>query len=320
MPTRPLAALGAALALGACASTSRGIADARPAWLDSLPAAGEPARVFAAGVVSTNDVFASTFTPDLRTVVTSKVSPNGALRGIALVAYHWRDGRWQGPDTLPFSGPDPRRDLDPAFSPDGRRLWFSSNRPSGPAPGDTGTRVDTWYADRTAGGWGAPVRAAGDVNSAAVDMYPSVTRGGTLYFDSFRDGQRRAYVARATAGGHARSELLPPAINGDSGASNLFIDPDERYAVFIGRGATAYGAADLHVSFRRTDGSWTPARNLGPLVNTAATEFCPWVTPDGRWLFFTRVVPRPGGPAGAADRNVHVVRFDVLRDSLERLP
>jgi hypothetical protein len=84
-------------------------------------------------------------------------------------------------------------------------------------------------------------------------------------------------------------------------------------------GERGHGGADLHVSFRTPSG-WTPARNLGPLVNTDATEFCPYVTPDGRWLFFTRVVQPPGQPAAAATRNVYVVRFDRLRDSLSRGP
>src|SRR5918997_779397 len=147
---RPLKITRGATPAEYSAAARRG-AESLPAFVDSLPAHGEPARIFAPGVVSTGDVFASAFTPDLRTVITSKVSPAGPARGIALVAYRWRRGRWQGPDTLPFSGPDPRRDLDPAFSPDGRRLYFSSNRPSGPAWSDTATRTDTWYADRIDG-------------------------------------------------------------------------------------------------------------------------------------------------------------------------
>jgi len=310
----PLAALLAAGCAAAPGPSRDPLADSAPAWLDSLPGPGEPARLFAP--LATGDVFASTFSPDLRTVVTSRVSPNGPLAGIALVAFHWRGGRWVGPDTLPFSGPDPRRDLDPAFSPDGRRLYFSSNRPTGPTWADTATRVDTWYAERTASGWGPAVRPAGDLNSPEIDMYPSVTRTGTLYFDSFRDGGRRAYRAVRAGDGYAPTERLPAAINGDSGASNLFVDPGGRWAVFLPRGATTYGAGDLHIAFRRADGSWTPARNLGPLVNTAATEFCPYVTPDGRWLFFTRVTPRPGATSPAdVRRDVWVVRFDALREA-----
>jgi hypothetical protein len=46
-------------------------------------------------------------------------------------------------------------------------------------------------------------------------------------------------------------------------------------------------AGDLYISFRRADGTWEAARNLGPLVNTDRTEFCPVVSPDGRYLYFT---------------------------------
>ena len=40
------------------------------------------------------------------------------------------------------------------------------------------------------------------------------------------------------------------------------------------------------MSFRRADGTWEAARNLGPLVHADRTEFCPVVSPDGRDLYF----------------------------------
>ena len=50
-------------------------------------------------------------------------------------------------------------------------------------------------------------------------------------------------------------------------------------------------------------GSWTPAVNLGDGVNTRWTEYCPVVSRDGRYLFFTS--ERPGIvfeiPEGAKD-------------------
>ena len=275
------------------------------------PADGTPV-LFAPGVISTGDVFASTFTPDGRTVVFTKAA---AGRPLTLMQSHWRDGRWTPPETLPFSGT--WRDLDPAFSPDGRRLYFSSRRPAGSEPADTATLDDTWYADRAGDGWSAPVRIAGAVNSDAIDMYPSVARSGALYFDSFRTRRRMAYRAAALpSGGWAEPVLLGAAINGDSGASNLFVDPDERYAIFAGRSSESYGSADLHVSWRTPDGGWTPARNLGPTINTAATEFCPFVSHDGRYLFFTRATPQPGGAPPV--RNIHVVRLDVLLEKVGR--
>ncbi len=271
------------------------------------PADGTPV-LFAPGVVSTGDVFASSFTPDGRAVVFTRVATG---KPMTLMESQLRDGVWTTPAVLPFSGT--YRDLDPAFTPDGRRLYFSSRRPAGPSAGDTTSLDDTWYVDRTDRGWSAPVRIAGAVNSDAIDMYPSAARNGNLYFDSMRGRRRMAYSARALPeGGWAEPVLLDVIINGDSGASNLFVDPDERFVVFAAQRPGGHGAADLYFSVRTSTG-WSPAQNLGGTINTASTEFCPFVSRDGRYLFFTRATPREGG---VIERNVYVARFDILRSRL----
>jgi hypothetical protein len=281
------------------------VSDAGPP-IPEMPAAGEPARRFAPGVVSTGDVFASTFTPDGRTVVFTKFSPPR----MTLMMSSFVDGRWSAPTVLPFSGT--YRDLDPAFSPDGRRLYFSSWRPRDAASNDTSNASDTWYVDRTGEGWGAPVRIGDPVNSTEVDMYPSTTRTGVLYFDSFRSQPRRRLVYRSAPRGdgtYDSARVLDVTINADSGASNAFVDPDERYLVFGAVRPGGLGGMDLYISWRDTTGTWSTPRNLGPTVNTSGTEFCPFVSRDGRYLFFTRISP-PG--VSPITRNIYVVRFDAL--------
>jgi hypothetical protein len=292
-------------------STAAGCAPLFRAPEDVGPAEGEPAQIFALGIVSTGDVFASTFTPDGRTVAFTKFSPP---RPMTLMTSTFRDGHWTTPETLPFSGT--YRDLDPAFSPDGSRLYFSSARPTGPSPADTTNGVDTWYVGRTRDGWSAPVHLASPVNGPEVDMYPSVTSRGTLYFDSFRSRPRRRLVYRAELnadGTLGAPQVLPAIVNADSGASNLFVDPGERYVVFSAIRPEGAGSGDLYVSFRR-GGEWTSPRNIGPLVNTSATEFCPFVSRDGKYLYFTRITPT--GPQSVV-RNIYRVRFDQLLRSLE---
>ena len=44
---------------------------------------------------------------------------------------------------------------------------------------------------------------------------------------------------------------------------------------------------DLYISVRANDGSWGMPVNLGPGVNSSASDFGPSVTPDGRFLFFS---------------------------------
>jgi hypothetical protein len=279
---------------------------------DVGPPVGAPAQIFAVGIVSTGDVFASTFTPDGRTVVFTKFAPP---RPMTLMSSSFVDGGWTPPATLPFSGT--YRDLDPAFSPDGRRLYFSSARPTGPSPADTTNGVDTWYVFPTSDGWSAPRHLAPPVNGPETDMYPSVTNRGVLYFDSFRSVPRRRLVYRAEPrpdGTLGPPEALPQVVNADSGASNLFVDPDERYVVFSAVRPEGKGSGDLYVSFRR-DGAWTTPRNIGPQVNTGATEFCPFVSRDGKYLYFTRITPT--GTQGVV-RNIYRVRVDDLLDRLAK--
>jgi Tol biopolymer transport system component len=294
---------GLLLATTACASGAGVLAGG-----GADPAPGTPAVRFAPGVVSTGDVFASTFTPDGRTVVFTKVSPP---KPMTLMISQWRENQWTTPRPLPFSGQ--YRDLDPSFSPDGRRLYFSSLRPVGPSPGDTASGVDTWYVERDGDRWGTPVRVAEPVNGNEVDMYPSVTRRGVVYFDSRRSrNQRLVYRAEPRPdGSFAEPQLLDATINADSGASNLFVDPDERYVVFGAVRPEGHGGMDLYLS-KRTAHGWSTPQNLGPLVNTSATEFCPFVSRDGRFLYFTRISPIG---SGQVERNIYVVRFDAIRES-----
>ena len=292
----------ASLPLVACASSPR----ARVVTPDSRT---DSAVVFAPGVVSTGDVFASTFIPDGRTVVFTKFAPP---RPMALMMSVLVDGRWSTPTVLPFSGV--YRDLDPSFSPDGARLYFSSGRPSGPSAADTTSGVDTWYVTRFSNGWSSPSRLPEPVNGNDTDMYPSTTNRGVLYFDSFRSRPSRRLVYRAEPrpdGSLGEPQALSPTINADSGASNLFVDADERYVVFGAVRPEGAGGMDLYISWKTATG-WSTPVNLGPGVNTTATEFCPFVSRDGRSLYFTRVSTLADK---RVERNVYVVRFDASRYS-----
>jgi hypothetical protein len=46
--------------------------------------------------------------------------------------------------------------------------------------------------------------------------------------------------------------------------------------------------SDLHVSFRRDDGTWEDFVRLDDTINTPNHEWCPMVTPDGKYLSFSR--------------------------------
>jgi hypothetical protein len=62
------------------------------------------------------------------------------------------DGSWSQPAPAWFSGT--HRDLEPFFSPDGKKLFFASDRPK---PGRSGTDVDIWVMEKTKKGWSEPM-------------------------------------------------------------------------------------------------------------------------------------------------------------------
>lgn len=47
-----------------------------------------------------------------------------------------------------------------------------------------------------------------------------------------------------------------------------------------------YGNKDVQVCFKKEDGTWTKPKNLGPVINTPASETSPFMASDGATLYF----------------------------------
>lgn len=194
---------------------------------------------------------------------------------------------WTPPEVVPFSGR--YSDVEAFLSPDGSRLYFASNRPAtgeGP-PKD----YDIWYVERRGTLWSDPINVGPPVNSSKDEFYPSVTLEGTLYvtaeYDSSEGGEDiYRFVRRGDGFGPA--ENLGRGVNSAKGEFNAYVDPHERYLLFSSFGrADQIGGGDLYVSWRLADGSWGPARILGPEVNSKSLDYCPWMSADGRFLLFS---------------------------------
>jgi len=53
-------------------------------------------------------------------------------------------------------------------------------------------------------------------------------------------------------------------------------------------GARGGTETDLYLTLRGADGTWTKPRNMGPRINTRYYEFSPRISPDKKYMFFTR--------------------------------
>jgi hypothetical protein len=201
------------------------------------------------------------------------------------------DGSWSPLVEAPFGSA--YRDRAARVSPDGSALYLTSNRPaSGEKRTEDDRNHDLWRLRRGADGtWLDPQRLPATVNSDAPEYHASATMTHTLYFSGWDrpSGYGRSDIYRAERQGNdwAPAENLGPIINGPGSESDVFVDPLERYILFVSTDrADSRGGDDIYVSWRTSD-AWTTPRNLGPTVNSPWYEYGPTVSPDGRWLYFT---------------------------------
>ena len=207
-----------------------------------------------------------------------------------------RQGRsWSRARTIGFS--DPRySDSDPWLTPDGRTLYFVSDRPT--ATRGNRKDLDIWRSRRTATGWSSPEHLGDDVNSRGPELGPelhdgvltfaSVRRGGVGGLDIYRSAERNGRFGPA--------ELLPGPFNSKESDSDFTLSPDGRLAAFWRGGQTA----SIYISSRTARG-WSEPKPLGPSVNIGPFNFTPSFTSDGRRLWFASTAARAGQPAGMAD-------------------
>lgn len=259
---------------------------------------GRTPELFGPGIVSTGlaerDLAIS---PDGNEIYFTVVGPAHAYSTIMMVRRE--GGRWLGPEPASFSGGPTHMDIEPALSPDGKRLFFLSNRPTAPgaAPNE-----DIWVVDRTAAGWSEPRNLGAPVSSPDAEFFPSVTRDGTIYFTRGKKGEEveHIYRSRLVDGVYQAPEQLPAQVNSGATRFNAFVAPDESFVILgvVGRD-DAIGPTDYYVVFRKPDGSWHEPRNLGKPVNLPGVlGYSPYVSPDGKYFFFMSQRATTGPPAG----------------------
>lgn len=251
-------------------------------------------RIFAPGVISgpAHDS-APAFSPDDKTVIFGRSSSAASF----LLISHKKDHGWSKPAIVSFSGQ--WLDMEPAMSPDGLYLIFSSNRPATPGgrPVDgemngqsqPGEGSNLWRVDRTADGWGAPVRLPDSVNASGSTYSPSIAGDGTLYFMRPNAKTHRFQLFEANS---TFTEIHELAF---SDGSNTDVDPavarDRSFMVF-GSGRHARKDIDLFITYRIGRG-WSEPIYLGDSINSPLSDAEPRLSPDNQTLYFSseRVAP-----------------------------
>lgn len=236
-------------------------------------------EIFAPGIISTRkfnerDV---SFSPDMSEFYFTQWARSPRRKMTIMVAKQ-ENGQWTEPATAPFSGnyADAEAFIDHA----GKQIFFISRRPQ---PGDSAAGSwEIWHANRTNSDWNDPQPLGSFFKGG---FYPTLTTDGTLYFTSATND---LYSSRFVDGTYLQPESLGDMVNTPADEYNMFVAPDECFIIFTSSGREKdFGGGDLYISFRDENGVWTDVENMGESINSSSHEYCPSLSPDGKYFFFT---------------------------------
>lgn len=262
----------------------------------------------------------------------------------------FRNGKWAEPSLIHL--PEIRDAFGPAFSPDNQTLYFTegnwvthpstisyslrkqdshkqgsrnqdssnqdtlnhlpplnpSDKTSHPYAGNHPNQIDQSPY------WSEPIKLDTTINPGSDQWQCSVARDGTLLFSSKRAGgmgNYDLYIAEPDPQGIRKVSNLHE-LNSPADEYSSYIAPDKSYIIFSSQRKGGYGWDDLYISFRQQENTWTKPLNLGPTINTIHAEFSPQVTPDGKFLLYSK------WDAGNKWSHIYWVRIDKIIAQLKK--
>ena len=254
---------------------------------------GMKAEIFAIGIISTEaneDMYG--FYNDGSLFLFERSTPNFEKDWIYIPVYRTeiKEGVWTKPQKSNITGKPWFYEYSEA--PEGTKIFFAWRKNldgSGPK-----SDIDLWRTIKVSKGWAPPERLGPPVNTDRFDSWPSLSENETLYFFSSRPGgfgKTDLYRSVPHNGAYTEVENLVYMINTKFNDLDPYIAPDESYILWCSDRLGGFGKNDLYISYRKQDGTWSIAKNMGDKINSAANDTRPYVTTDGKYLFFNSNKP-----------------------------
>jgi len=250
---------------------------------------GKTPEIFAPGIINTIEQNHScvTISPDGNEIYWSLFSYISGVRQERIWFTVMLDGSWMPPGVAPFSGN--YRDGSPQFSHDGKRLYFTSMRPT--VENDNTSDANIWYIEKEGTAWSISKPLDKPVNTEYQEWFPTIAKNGNIYF-MFRKSSATPwdiYYSRFENGKYKNPEKLGNSVISPYVDAFPFIDPEEQFIIFYSERPGGYcEAGELYISFRKKDDTWSKAKNMGSQFNSTFSRF-PGMSPDGRFFFFSNL-------------------------------
>ena len=187
-------------------------------------------------------------------------------------------------------------DYMPQSDPTGRVIYFTSDRKGGldieDGDDEDGWGEDLWRIEKKGQGWSKPSLLPQPINSYSHDGAASFSGDGQLmvYSACGRDeglGSCDIYTAELLGDTWSEPRNLGDVVNSEEWDAQPTISTDGGTLIFSSERGGGYGDADLYMVHRTRFGEWGVPVNLGSTINTPFMESSPYLSPDGKTLYFS---------------------------------
>jgi hypothetical protein len=237
---------------------------------------GMTPEIFAPGVVSSPEAleFGIAFTPDGKKFYFNR-------RGVGVMVCTWSDTGWTAPIKAPFLRKCKGGAVHIMY--DGKRLLM--NRFPGAHDLKEGETGGIWALQKTKNGWDNPVFLI------AEGMRATSTLDGSIYTTDIsgrKEGKDQGIIAKYSYSESGYQRAVDPSggVNTENSEAHPFIAPDESYIIFDSTRPGGKGRSDLYICYKDDKGHWSKAINSELCMDNS--DWCATVSPDGKYLFFTR--------------------------------
>ena len=273
---------------------------------------------FAEGIISTdrNNEFDMALSPDGKTAYFTRRSGDEPQR---IFLTHFMDGVWTEPELAPFSN---SRDETPFVNPDGKSIFFGSDRVIVDRPSLGSFDMNIWKTEFDGSQFSIPIALDSTINKvqiegegwpSSVENFIFTLNGADFIYCTRMRGSKPIDIFQTSFSNAGFSK--PEKIEGLFEDPTIWkysavLSPDGEYLLFNSYDAPGGpGGDDIFVS-KKINGTWSAAKALGPLINSKGEEGSARFSPDGKYFFFAKEV-RPD-PDSEGDWNIYFVESKAL--------
>jgi len=185
-------------------------------------------------------------------------------------------------------------DYMPMLDATGRKLYFTSQRKGGideDKADDKEGDEDVYFIEMKNGSWTEPQLLPEPLNSGSNEGAECFSADGQVmvYTACGRNdgiGSCDLYISTLEGNEWSKPVNMGGIVNTDDWDSQPTMSYDGSRIIFTSERENGYGSEDLYMIERNSFGEWGPAMNLGGVVNTPFNDSSPFLSQDGKTLYF----------------------------------